>query len=107
MPRGRRPEGDVPLSNAERQARWRERRRSGQTPAAARPSPAIDRRPRPRRWHDAVSELLDLQASYAAWLEALPETLRDTATGEALRAIAGLDLGELAAIEPPRGYGRD
>ena len=40
-----------------------------------------------------------------AWLDALPEALRDSATGEALQAI--IDLDELAAIEPPRGYGRD
>jgi len=29
------------------------------------------------------------------------------ATGEALQAIVDLDLDELVAIEPPRGYGRD
>ena len=107
MPRGRKPEGEVSLSNAERQARWRTKH---QAPA---PSVAIcarrptDRRPRPKRWHDAVAELLDLQAAYAAWLEALPETLHGTTTADALRAIADLDLDELAAIEPPRGYGRD
>jgi hypothetical protein len=37
----------------------------------------------------------------------LPDRLRDTATAEALQAIADLDLEELAAIVPPRGYGRD
>jgi hypothetical protein len=44
---------------------------------------------------------------YAAWLEALPGPLRDGATGEALQAIVDLDLDELIAIEPPRGFGRD
>jgi hypothetical protein len=39
--------------------------------------------------------------------EALPETLRETATGEALQAIVAFDLGELAEIDPPRGFGRD
>ena len=58
-------------------------------------------------WHDAVAELVDLQAGYAAWLDALPESLRGTATAEALQAITDLDLDVLAAIEPPRGYGRD
>ena len=29
------------------------------------------------------------------------------ATEEALQAIVGLGLNELAATEPPRGYGRD
>jgi len=39
--------------------------------------------------------------------EALPDSLRDTATAEALQTIVDLDLEALAAIEPPRGYGRD
>jgi hypothetical protein len=33
--------------------------------------------------------------------------VRDTATGEALLAVVDLDLDELTAIEPPRGFGRD
>jgi len=41
------------------------------------------------------------------WFTALPDSLRDGATAEALEAIAGLDLNDLADIEPPRGYGRD
>ena len=51
--------------------------------------------------------LLALQAEFIAWLDALPDGLRDTATAEALRAIAELDLTELQAIIPPRGFGRD
>ena len=62
---------------------------------------------RSRRWHDTVAELLVLQAEYEAWLEALPDTLLDTATAEALRTISELDLSELQAIDPPRGFGRD
>jgi hypothetical protein len=31
----------------------------------------------------------------------------DGATGEALQAIIDLDLDELIATEPPRGFGRD
>jgi hypothetical protein len=87
MPRA--PLGDRPMTNAERQARHRAAR------AAARPviqyRRAADRRSRARRW----------------WLDALPETLRDSATGEALQAIVDLDLDDLLAIDPPRGYGRD
>jgi hypothetical protein len=60
-----------------------------------------------QRWRDAVAELLALQADYATWLEVLPDTLRSTATVEALQAIVDLDLDMLASIEPPRGYGRD
>jgi hypothetical protein len=51
--------------------------------------------------------LIALQAEYAKWLAALPDSLSDSPTAEALEAIADLDLSELADIEPPRGYGRD
>jgi hypothetical protein len=64
-------------------------------------------RSRPQRWRDAVVELLALQAEYAKWLAALPDSLSDSPTAEALEAIVDLDLTELADIEPPRGYGRD
>jgi hypothetical protein len=50
---------------------------------------------------------LAVQSECAAWLDALPEALRDGATGQALQAIVDLDLDELASIEPPRGFGRD
>ena len=39
--------------------------------------------------------------------EALREPLRDTATSEALQGIVEFDLGELADLDPPRGFGRD
>jgi hypothetical protein len=107
MPRGRQPGGETALSNAERQARYRMRHQATETPAVARTRRSVDRRPRPKRWHDTVAELIELQSSYAAWFEALPETLMGTATAEALQAIIDLDLDTLAAIEPPRGYGRD
>jgi hypothetical protein len=54
-----------------------------------------------------VAELLALQAEYASWLTVLPDSLRDTATAEALEALADLELTALADFEPPRGYGRD
>jgi hypothetical protein len=57
--------------------------------------------------YDAVADLLALQAEYAAWYEGLPDNLRDNPTGEALEIIVDLDLDALAAIVPPRGYGRD
>jgi hypothetical protein len=107
MPRGRQPEGEHPLSNAERQARYRQRLQAPQAAPRIRYRRPADRRTRPQRWSDAVAELLALQAEYAAWCEALPDSLRDTATAEALQAIVDLDLDLLAAIEPPRGYGRD
>jgi hypothetical protein len=98
--------GERALTGAERQARYRQRQ------AGPRPMPLRQPRPsrlasRPQRWRAAVAELRALQAEYAAWLEALPEALRDGATGEMLQAIVDCDLDELAAIEPPRGFGRD
>jgi hypothetical protein len=107
MTRGRGPEGEMPLSNAERQARYRMRHQATETPAVVRTRRPVDRRPRPKGWHDAVRELLELQSAYAAWFDALPKTLKGTATADALQAIVDLDLDALAAIEPPRGYGRD
>jgi hypothetical protein len=109
MPRGRQPEGETALSNAERQARYRAHQKANQAKPAVRVryrKPA-DRRTRPQRWGDAVAELVGLQVEYAAWNGALPDGLRDTPTAEVLQAIVDLDLTELQAIIPPRGYGRD
>jgi hypothetical protein len=113
MPRGRKPHGDRALTNAERQARHRSRQ-SAQQPAvtvrygktaAPRTKPA--NRSRPQRWQQAIGELIALQADYRAWLAVLPESLQDSPTAQALQAIVEIDLDELAAVEPPRGYGRD
>jgi hypothetical protein len=102
---GRRPQGEEALTGAERQARYRLR-------LGTAPAPISTRRPSrgpslSRRWVDAVAELVCLQADYARWLQALPEATRDTATGEALQAMAELDLEDIKAIQPPRGFGRD
>jgi hypothetical protein len=107
MPRGRKPEGDHALSNAERQARYRGRRLKQPSPVVTRARRPTDRRSRPQRWADATKVLLVLQAEYVNWLAALPDSLRDSPTAEALEAIADLDLAALAEIMPPRGYGRD
>src|SRR6185312_8371585 len=96
-------------------ARYRERinlaHGLAETPDAKQP-PAGPRKPprRPslgRRWDDTVARLVSLQVAYWRCLEALPEATRDTATGEALQAIGDLDLEEIIAIRPPRGFGRD
>jgi hypothetical protein len=60
-----------------------------------------------QRWHAAVGAVIAARSEYAAWYDALPEATRDGATGEALQAMIDLDLDELAAIVPPRGFGRD
>ena len=53
------------------------------------------------------AELTESQGHYATWLEALPTNLQDSALATALQAICDLDLTELQAIDPPRGFGRD
>ena len=103
----RKPDGVQPLTGAERQARYRARHQCpDMPPPPLRPS-AARTTSRVQRWYAAVETLVVLQAEYAAWLAALPEATRDGATGEALQAIADLDLDEIIAIVPPRGYGRD
>jgi hypothetical protein len=93
------------MTDAERQARCRAARAAGK--AAIRPRPPADRRSRAQRWRDAVEELTALQESYAAWFDTLPDNLRDSATAEALQAVCDIDLANLQALEPPRGFGRD
>jgi hypothetical protein len=78
MPSGRRPEGEHALSNAERQARYRARRQAEQPSPLLRYRRPTDRRSRAQRWREAVAELLSLQSEYAAWYEALPDSLHDT-----------------------------
>lgn len=97
--------GERAMTDAERQARYRAARASG-VPVIRTRRPA-GHRSRARRWNDTVAELMKLQAEYGAWLQSLPDNLQDTATTEALRAISELDLSELQAIVPPRGFGRD
>lgn len=93
------------MTDAERQARYRAARAAG-VPVIRTRRPA-DHRGRAQRWYDAVAAVTALQGEYVAWLEALPDNLRQSATAEALQAICDLDLSELQAIEPPRGFGRD
>jgi hypothetical protein len=97
--------GERPMTDAERQARHRAARAAG-VPVIRTRRPT-DHRGRARRWHDAVAELTEAQAQYATWLERLPINLQDSALAAALQAICELDLAELQAIDPPRGFGRD
>ncbi len=97
--------GERPMTAAERQARCCAARAAGASVVRIR-RPA-DHRSRARRWSDNVAGLVDAQAEYAAWLDSLPDSLQDSATAGALRAVCELDLTELQAIVPPRGFGRD
>jgi len=97
--------GETAMTDAERQVRYRAARAAA-VPIVRVRRPA-DHRSRARRWTDNVTGLVEAQVEYAAWLERLPDSLQDSATAEALRAICDLDLTELQAIVPPRGFGRD
>ena len=93
------------LSNAERQRRFRERQKVGETPVKYRRPQ--DRRSRPQRWRNAVETLVDLQGEYQAWLDNLPDSPQASVLAERLQAICEYDFGDLEALEPPRGFGRD
>ena len=97
--------GETAMTGAERQARHRAAQAAG-VPVIRIRRP-VDRRSRIQRWNDTIAAAVDLQAEYAGWLDALPDNQQDSALADALRAIVDLDLSELVAIEPPRGFGRD
>jgi len=104
MPPGPKLLGERAMTLAERQARYRAAHAADTVKLRYR-RPA-DRRSRPQRWRDTVAELLELQADYQQWLDTLPESLADTLTADALRAVCDLDLSGLE-LDPPRGFGRD
>ena len=91
------------LTNAQRQRRYRARRKAEQ------------RRAQYRRPELATATLAGCGAHPArppgrvsnGWLDNLPDALQETALGHKLKAICALDLGELESVEPPRGHGRD
>jgi hypothetical protein len=94
------------MTAAERQARHRAKLRQARPrPLPSPPPPRI--LPRSRRWTAAVASLVDLQDEYRAWWESLPANLQGSRLADKLQAIIELDLDELQAIDPPRGYGRD
>ena len=59
-----------------------------------------------QRWHEAVAGLLALRAEYTAWCD-VPDSLRASQPLRPYRPSSIIDLDELTAIVPPRGYGRD
>ena len=97
--------GEEPMTGAERQARYRAAHAAG-APVVRTRRP-IDRRSRIQEWNDTIAAAVQLQVEYAGWLDALPDNQQDSVLANALRAIVDLDLSELQAVEPPRGFGRD
>lgn len=95
------------LSNAERQQRYRDRRKSGEKLIRYRRSK--DRRTRPQQWSDAVDTLLSILDDYQAWRDSMPAGLEISATTERIDAILELrdQVEQLQGVELPRGFGRD
>jgi len=95
------------LSDAERAARYRAKRKEGVRPVQYR-RPA-DRRSRPQKWHDAVKTLSDLLDDYESWRDNLPESLAESVTAERIDEVLELRelVEQLEAAELPRGFGRD
>ena len=96
------------LTAAERQRRYRERR-AAQEPIRRYKTVKIKGRPNlpnlNREWRAAVEELQRLQVAYQQWRDSLPESLAETPTAEKMDQI--IDLDDLAAVDPPLGFGRD
>jgi len=85
------------LTNAERQARFRQAHANGQPKLRYR-RPA-DKRSRPQRWRDAVNELVNLQEEYRTWLDTGLCRQSLTSTSPSLRASSRLE--DLAGIDDP------
>ena len=83
--------GEIAMTGAERQARYRAARADGAPVIRVRRP--TDRRSRIRRWNDTITALIDLQVEYADRLEDLPENRRDGPTRDcrtrSLRASGG------------------
>jgi hypothetical protein len=108
MTTGRKPLDEIAMTGAERQARYRQRLAATQIqPQPPTPASPPGRRGRQQRWDAAIATLRTVQAECAEWLEAMPEQLHDTPTGQALQAVVELDLDEIASVYLPKGYGRD
>lgn len=97
----------MPLSNAERQRRYRERHQQEKPEPIIRYRRPGDRRSRPQRWKDAVEELRSIQGEYEEWLGNLPEQFENSTLAEKLSAVIDIDLSELENAELPKGFGRD
>jgi len=79
--------------------------------AAARPTihyrRAADRRSRARRWHDAVAELVILQASTRNGSRRCPKTFKRALPARLASDRRSRPRTNLIAVVRPRGFGRD
>ena len=97
------------LSNAERQRRWRERQRTSNPPPRTRAR--RDRRTRHQQWRDAIATIITLRDGWQTWRDDMPENLTASPTAErldeVLERLEDVDWEHLAALDLPRGFGRD
>ena len=97
----------MPTNGAERQRRYRARLAAGEPIRQFTAVPVGGgRRPRPKRWADAVDQLRQLQDEYEAWRAGLPESLAESRTAQLIESVCDVDLDALD-VELPRGFGRD
>ena len=97
------------LSNAERQKRYRERRRTDQPRVRFR-RPG-DRRSRPEQYRDAIATVMRIHEEYHAWRQGIADSLQQAATAERLDDVLAhlddVDWDALLGLDLPKGYGRD
>ena len=97
------------LSDAERAARYRERRKASEKPVVVRYRRPMDRRSKAKQWDDAVDTLLGILDGYQEWRDNMPAGVSDSATAQRLDDVLALrDLVEqLQDVDLPKGFGRD
>jgi hypothetical protein len=97
------------LSDAERAARYRERRKAIEKPVVVRYRRPADRRSKAKQWDDAVDALLGILDGYQEWRDNMPGGVSDSATAQRLDDMLALrDLVEqLQGVDLPMGFGRD
>ena len=96
-----RPHGPTPNARLACAPGGRHRNRSSPSNAGRHRRGEAGRSTGTTRWNDALAERIAVQTECAAWFDALPESLRDSAPAAALQDRIDLDLDAIAAIQPP------
>jgi hypothetical protein len=97
------------LSDAERTARYRERRKASEKPVVVRYHRPADRHSKAKQWDDAVDTQLRILDGYQEWRDNMPAGVSDSATAQRLDdvpALRGL-VEQLQGVNLPTGFGRD
>ena len=97
------------LSDAERAARYRERRKASEKLVVVRYRRPAERRSKAKQWDDAVETLLGILDGYQEWRDNMPAGVSDSATAQHLDDVLALrDMVEqLQGVDLPKGFGRD